>query len=387
MLEIVREPDNPTNANAVRNFIATAAMYASVIQQPKDEELRSIYFNQSLDAEAVISLLSRPIADFVPYFNDVNVKRSVRSSAMPKSRIFQDTFMFGQEAVENLKSMQQDLFGLADVMAGPIVTEAVTMDVYTEDEVNLIARESLLNKSLKELRDLSALLGMAPDEINLMRSINRQKEKLGQMRMYHLDEAGIDSELLRQAVINNEYYRKMVRDGEELSVVLLAHGQSPGKDEITTSRVELGKVISAEIVIEDDHTEIPMGQRRQVTFYRKDKINHVAIPVISWRQRTSKIVSSLPELDFSRHKTEYDESTHTVYHYSPLLGSVMLANCIDNSIFEGSLFKLFRNNPHNLRTHLPDRAIGALPALISIPSIKNQVGLSPLFRQLRQSVK
>ncbi len=222
-----------------------------------------------------------------------------------------------------ISSQQTDLYRLAEIIHDDQSESSVVSQarVASDDEATLHAREQLLTMQAPELIRLCQQANITVDELAVWRRKGGKNNQ--ELRMYDLDEMGIDSIALRSRLVTQLFSRFNLLGNSGVESLLVYQKDVSGLP-------ETHKTVAAGAKIEK------LGQRRVgewlnnwlVKFSADGIINREVVPVISWAVSGNKNTSyweNTKRFDWLGSSVKFDERTLTLTHYSPTLGAAVLA--------------------------------------------------------------
>ncbi|MDB5185082.1 MAG: hypothetical protein JWN38_890 [Candidatus Saccharibacteria bacterium] len=377
-----------------------------MVPGPAGEITHEIIFNTSFEPEQVRQVLRAPLAELVPPVNEATMLGSLRQQTRPLDN------RFGKDTASRLTAMRSDLQGLLQTLRAPVTQVQAEAHVYDSTSVQAAARDVLLDMKPARLKALCQAEGVPVDELLFQRRVGARA-----LRLYDLVDCGTDPELLRSRVIADEFLQKVVRRQDGFSIAYIPrhelssqeaeqarylqyvkrlstlNRQETRRREQLFTRLERSRASNlgsrdkllaelAELDAKEQSTP-----RWLVSLHQTNIPRHVVVPIIRLRERPDRHQHT-PQIIYDGARTSVDAATNTIRHYSPLIGSALLAGNVDASIYEAPLNKFYSRNPNNRRKTLPlpETAADRLPTLLATQRVAEYVAWTRQSRALRRAI-
>lgn len=361
-----------------------------------------VAFGRFMNGQEIADALSTPLDGLVDGYDNDDIRRGLKSLTYPNSRVVRHAKYLNKTARAAIRSMHDDLAGLAAVVEHdkPYEMVPVTAHLYSDWQAELEAHTRVADMKPAAVKELCDMQGVPLDELRLWRLKGGSREN----RPVNLGRIGLDHSALAQALVERDFVRKVIVESAGTEDVLIPRGELPAgawvDDLPWVERVKLLPVLSNERHRpsgEDKNKESDISDeianRWRINLRRWGTPVHVARPVVRWQEVARKIPPAnveipVTELLLSGHSVRYWPSEHKVVHTSPLLGAVLLAHSIDPVNFVEPLRRLAQGHRAGYwqEEELPRRSAGLLPALLVEESAAWKLVHSEPFRALQALV-
>jgi hypothetical protein len=335
----------------------------------------------SLSCNEVQTALAQPIADSLGKAYDLADLREGLEQYNYRGLVFKNATTMGKDVKGSLKRMIPEIRSIYSMLDDEIGQETYTAAVRIAedgDQASLYARERLVTMSARSLLQLCSEIDVPIDEVGLY-NLKGGDDENNELRMYHLDELGADSEKLRDHLATRLFQRIDILSRSGVEVALVHRGDlsvSPEQPQWLQD-VQIG---SLKRPLEWDG-DIP---RWQVTFREGSVAHRRTVPIIAWAAveggwNKMPYYRLRKKIDFRGGEVKFDERTRTLTHYSTVLGAVMLGEQAElgETLEDREIYRFFGRgfNPRNAdrdrrrsKLPLPPSSVAALPAVLATRS-------------------
>lgn len=319
------------------------------------------------------------------------IRNGLKTLTYPNSRIMRKgSRQLMPEARQQLQVARGDIRGLLSAIEYPEHHRMVpaTMTLYGEMMADVTVDFDLQNLKSAELRALCNEFGVALDEIALRRLKGRNRDTY-----VDADQYVSDAEALKARYRLRKFRRATILPDEE-DTTLTDAGDWPSEGWAEKANaIQLQRQLPPLRV--DD-----LGMRYRVLIRDDSSARHVVRPRLLIQDNGPLVASNGQtyggqRLLFEPTVPEYDRTTHTVVHTSPVLGAVLLMNqLVAPSVLRrplrAALFgKDRRAGPQSYTQNeaYTDKAFGLSPLLAQASGVQNVITGSPSFKRLLEVTK